>query len=166
MAVEGEGGGMPVEQLSIIDSFDYDVTPMSCRRCDHPIDAKQRNRAQQQKACTPREDVQHIRIIRFIMTADEEAKQLDSVTDNVQEKELDESKAQQAMSSLGATKQGGNQVAAAISTIAVSKEDVALIVSEMEVTEEEATRVLREVAEDVSENKSLVAAALRRLVVS
>lgn len=100
------------------------------------------------------------------MTAAQEAKQLDSVTDVVQEKELDESKAQQAMSSLGATKQGGNQVAAATSSIAVSKEDVALIVSEMEVTEEEATRVLREVAEEVGEGKSVVAAALRRLVVS
>ena len=101
------------------------------------------------------------------MTAAQEAKQLDSVTDVVQEKELDASKAQKAMTSLGATKQGGkHQAAAATASIAVSKEDVALIVTEMEVTEEEATRVLREVAEEVGEGQSLVAAALRRLVVS
>lgn len=98
------------------------------------------------------------------MTAAEEAKQLDSVTDVVQEKELDDSKAQQAMASLAATTK--SQLAAAPSSIAVSKEDVALIVSEMEITEDEATRVLREVAEDVGDGKSIVEEALRRLVTS
>lgn len=99
------------------------------------------------------------------MTAAEEAKQLDSVTDVVQEKELDASKAQQAMSAL-ATKSQKKAEEAASAAVAVSKEDVALIVSELEVTDEVAARALRQVADEVPEGKSVVAAALRKLVVS
>jgi len=91
------------------------------------------------------------------MTKEEEAKQLDSVTDVVQEKELDASKAQQAMSALATTKQTSSDTAAA-QAIAVSPKDVAFIVEELEVTEDVAARALREV-----EGASLVA-ALKKLV--
>jgi NACalpha-BTF3-like transcription factor len=100
------------------------------------------------------------------MTAAEEAKQLDSVTDVVHEKELDADVAKKAMSALTSAKNKEKKDAA--SKIAVSREDVDLIVSEMEISEEEATRVLREVASEgsVKDGQSLVEAALTKLVVS
>ena len=55
--------------------------------------------------------------------------------------------------------------AAALAAVAVSKEDVAMIVSELEVTEEVAERVLREVATESGQEKMLEA-ALRKLVTS
>lgn len=91
-------------------------------------------------------------------TQEQEAKQLDSVTDVVQEQVIDSSKATEAMSALAV---GGNNQAATDNSsqqvVAVSKDDVALIVSELEVSEEIATRTLRNVAGDVTE-------ALRQLV--
>eukprot|EP00980_Cylindrotheca_fusiformis_P007543 scaffold1561_cov129-Cylindrotheca_fusiformis.AAC.35 len=99
------------------------------------------------------------------MTAAEEAKQLDSVTDRVKETEIDASKAQQAMSALSSANKEEDSKAAALASVAVSKEDVALIVSELEVTEEEAERCLREVAATAEEGKMLEA-ALRKLVTS
>lgn len=99
------------------------------------------------------------------MTAEDEAKQLDSVTDIHNEKDIDESKAKQAMSALTSNtssaaekKSEGNK-----KDIVVSKDDVAVIVAELEVTEDEARAALRAVA---SEGKTSVAAALRKLVVS
>ena len=97
-------------------------------------------------------------------TDQEQAKQLDSVTDVVQEKELDESKAQEAMASLGVTKQKAS--AAAVPTLQVSKDDVSLIMTEMEVTEEEAINALRETAVEMQEGKSLAVETLRRMVTS
>jgi NACalpha-BTF3-like transcription factor len=97
------------------------------------------------------------------MDAEAEAKQLDSVTDVVTETELDASKVQQAMSALSTAKQEDDGNAAALASVAVSKEDVALIVSELEVSEEIAERVLREVASEAKEGKMLEA-ALRKLV--
>jgi hypothetical protein len=100
------------------------------------------------------------------MAAEQEAKQLDSVTDRYEEKELDASKAQQAISALSTNSANAATVE---KVVAVSKEDVALIVSELEVTEEVAERVLREVAlqDGVGEDgDSMVVAALRRLVTS
>jgi len=94
--------------------------------------------------------------------AEAQAKQLDSVTDRFEEQEVDVAKAQQAMNAL-MTKQ---ESVAASEQVAVSKEDVALIVSELEVTDELAERTLREVALDVKEGESIVAAALRKLVTS
>jgi NACalpha-BTF3-like transcription factor len=99
------------------------------------------------------------------MTAAEEAAQLDSVTDVFMEAELDSSKAQQAMSALSTAKKEEDSEAAALAAVAVSKEDVEMIVSELEVTEEVAERVLREVAAEAKEGKMLEA-ALRRLVTS
>ena len=103
------------------------------------------------------------------MTAEDEAKQLDSVTDRVQEQELDASRANQALGALG----GAAASAAPIegSAIAVKKEDVAMIVAEMEISEDEATAALREAAAGgqngtIVEGQQLVAAALRKLVTS
>jgi NACalpha-BTF3-like transcription factor len=98
------------------------------------------------------------------MVEAEEAKQLDSVTDNVKEAEcIDASKAQKAMSALSTLHEDDKTTA--LATVAVSKEDVAFIVSELEVTEEVAERALREVAADAEEGK-MVVAALRKLVTS
>lgn len=96
------------------------------------------------------------------MEAQEQAKQLDSVTDVVQEKEVDATKAQQAMSALSSSKLEKKDS----ELVAVSREDVTLIVDELEITEEAAERALREVALHVKEGESLVAAALRKLVTS
>ena len=98
------------------------------------------------------------------MATEDEAKQLDSVTDRVQEKELDESRATQALagalsaaSSVGKT--GG------VTSFIPKKEDVNYIVEELEVTEDEAVAALRSVAAERGEEcKQLVASALRRLV--
>ena len=98
------------------------------------------------------------------MTAKDEAKQLDSVTDRVQEVELDDSKAQEAMTALSSAKKEDDNKAAALASITVSKEDVALIVSELEVTDEVGERVLREVALDGADEGKMLEAALRKLV--
>ena len=99
----------------------------------------------------------------MVTEAEKEAKQLDSVTDVVKEAELDESKAQQAMTALSTAKQEEDGSASALASVEVSKDDVALIVSELEVTEEVAERALREVAGEAEEGQ-MVVAALRRLV--
>ena len=90
----------------------------------------------------------------------DEAKQLDSVTDVVQEKELDASKAQEAMSALSTASASVKDQQAAASQ--VSKEDVALVIDQLEVTEDVAIRALMEVA---GEEKPVVA-ALRKLITS
>jgi NACalpha-BTF3-like transcription factor len=98
------------------------------------------------------------------MVEHEQATQLDSVTDNVQEQELDATRAQQAMSALSDKNEDNASNAADI--FAFAKEDVDLIVYELEVTEELAKQTLREVASDIQEGDSLVVAALRKLVTS
>jgi hypothetical protein len=104
------------------------------------------------------------------MTAAEEVKekkQLDSVTDVVQEKELDASRAQEALSAMSASKQGSS--AKKVSKIKVDKAHVDLLMNELEVTEEMAVQTLREVAESMegdTSGKSLIVAALTKLVVS
>lgn len=97
-------------------------------------------------------------------TAEDQAKQLDSVTDNVREHEVDSEKAQQAMSSLLSSKAA--DAAVEHQAVAVSKADIDLIVQELEVSEETATRALREVAPGLHEGESLVKAALRKLITS
>lgn len=92
-----------------------------------------------------------------------EAQQLDSVTDMVQEQELDASKAQEAMSALNSAHTKDDEKAAALAAVVVSKDDIAVVVDEMQVTEDEADKVLREVAVDGYENEMLKA-ALRKLV--
>lgn len=95
----------------------------------------------------------------------EEAQQLDSVTDMVQEQELDASKAQEAMSALATAQAKDDDKAAALAAVIVSKEDVAMIVDEMRVTEDEADRVLREVAV-AGHQDSMLKEALRKLISS
>lgn len=99
-------------------------------------------------------------------TDQEQAKQLDSVTDVVQERELDESKALEAMASLGAANKKQASTAAAPPTLQVSKEDVTLIMTQMEATEDEAIRALRETSIEMEKGKSLAVETLRRLVTS
>ena len=98
-----------------------------------------------------------------MVEAQEQAKQLDSVTDNVAEKEVDASKAQEAMNALASSGKQAQEAAAA-QQVTVSKQDVDLIVSELEVSEEVAIKTLREVASEVNSNETLVVAALRKLV--
>jgi NACalpha-BTF3-like transcription factor len=104
------------------------------------------------------------------MTSEDEAKQLDSVTDRVLEKDLDESRATQA---LGALTNAAAADAARGSAFVARKEDVVIIMDELEVTEDEAVAALRAAAAEVGGEdgnplggQSLVAAALRRLVLS
>lgn len=103
------------------------------------------------------------------MTAAAEAKHLDSVTDHVQEQELDESKVNEAMSALSIKKAKGTDDAAASSAAAarkVSKEDVAFIVAELEVTDEVAEKALRDVIVEGEESSSaILSAALKQLIV-
>ena len=97
------------------------------------------------------------------MTAEEEAKQLDSVTDMHTDTEFDSSKAQEAMSALTSA---GNKDSGAAEVIKVSKDDVAVITAELEVTDEVAEKALREAAMEVGDGNSPLAAALRSLVTS
>ena len=121
------------------------------------------------------------------MAAEAEAKQLDSVTDVVkgeaqlsilchshrvyvshiiishsQEAEIDTAKAQEAIGLITAKKVNDHK-AAALAAVTISKEDVALIVSELEVSEEVAERVLREVSLE-TKGGNVVEAALRALI--
>lgn len=102
---------------------------------------------------------------------EDQEKQLDSVTDFVQEQEVDAKKAQQAMSALSANQH--SNAASAADQVEVSKEDVDLIVSELEISEELAEQTLRQVAIEIHskegsnrKGESTVVAALRKLVTS
>lgn len=123
------------------------------------------------------------------MEVEKQAKQLDSVTDVVQEQEVDERRALEAMSSLSTpTGNGGggasnNTVlnsnkhsnvgmntddAANSSSIGaaflVSKDDVDYIMMELEVSEAVARETLRDAATTLGEGESLLVSALRKLV--
>mmetsp|Transcript_21939 Transcript_21939/g.28409 ORF Transcript_21939/g.28409 Transcript_21939/m.28409 type:complete len:99 (+) Transcript_21939:191-487(+) len=95
--------------------------------------------------------------------AENQAKQLDSVTDRVEEQEVDITKAHEAMTSLGAA---SAETQASEADVAVSAEDIKIICDELEVTEEFATKTLREVARDTKDGESIVAATLRKLITS
>lgn len=105
------------------------------------------------------------------MEAKAQAKQLDSVTDVVQEQEVDAARAQEAMSALSSNREDSalteSQQAAAN---AVIQQDVDLICAELDVTEELAVQTLRDVAVELGLTKrdgdALVVAALRKLVTS
>jgi NACalpha-BTF3-like transcription factor len=96
------------------------------------------------------------------MDAEAEAKQLDSVTDVVKDDEIDESAAANAMSALSTANGETDHESAALAAITVSKEDVDLIVSELEVTEEVAERALRE--SSLANEGNIVESALRALI--
>lgn len=74
-----------------------------------------------------------------------QAQQLDQLTDHVQERDMniDASKAAQMMTTLQSS-HDGNQVSGNESVI-ISKEDVKVIVDELEVTDEVATEALKNV---------------------
>jgi NACalpha-BTF3-like transcription factor len=114
--------------------------------------------------------------LRYTMVeAKAQAAQLDSVTDVVQEQEVDEARAQEAMSALSSNK---SQDAAAIELLklskntanAVTQEDIQLICSELDVTEDVAVKALREAAIELGvtnrDSDAVVVAALRKLVTS
>ena len=92
-----------------------------------------------------------------------QAKQLDSVTDRVEEQEVDLGKAQMAMSALGGAAANGLEAVAAVSAA-----DVQVICDELEVTEEAAQKVLQQVAAaglaNLDDHDAWVAAALRFLI--
>ena len=100
------------------------------------------------------------------MTEEEEAKQLDSVTDRVQENEaLDSSKAKSAMAALTSSSSDAIAEQRKLAKINISKEDVEVIMNEMEVTEDVASRTLREViAKGIEEGHSPLGEALRKLI--
>lgn len=103
------------------------------------------------------------------MAAKDEAKQLDSVTDRVQENEtMDSSKAKSAMAALTSGSSSGISDHKKLAKIKVSKEDVDIIVNELEVGDDVAERTLREVIFEgvVEEGKSPLGEALRRLLVA
>ena len=93
----------------------------------------------------------------------EAEKGVDKVTDYVEEQELDSSKTAAALSSFTETEEAREKREAEeahereLAKVKVKKEDVALIVAELEVDEQQAKRGLREAGGDL-------AAALRRLV--
>jgi len=98
------------------------------------------------------------------MDAATEAKQLDSVTDVVKDVEIDTSKAEQALNALTAKKESDYKSASSVA-LKVSKEDVAFIVWELEVTEDAAERALRQASLDVGGKEgTMVEAALRILI--
>ena len=109
-----------------------------------------------------------------MVEAKSQAKQLDSVTDVVQEQEVDAERAQEAMSALSSNHRDAawlSEAQQAAMANAVTKEDVDLILSELDnVTEELAVRTLRDVAVELGITKrdgdALVVAALRKLVTS
>mmetsp|Transcript_18608 Transcript_18608/g.59242 ORF Transcript_18608/g.59242 Transcript_18608/m.59242 type:complete len:97 (+) Transcript_18608:82-372(+) len=73
--------------------------------------------------------------------AAKEHKQLDSVTDYVQEQEVDTGKMAQAMDALASA--GAGAASAAGTSVKLSKADVQMIVDELEVSRQTAERVLR-----------------------
>jgi NACalpha-BTF3-like transcription factor len=110
-----------------------------------------------------------------MVEAKAQAAQLDSVTDVVQEQEVDEARAQEAMSALSSNK-AGDVMASDLQKLgkstanAVTQEDIQLICNELDVTEDVAVKSLREAAIELGitnrENDDVVVAALRKLVTS
>ena len=98
----------------------------------------------------------------------EQAKQLDSVTDKVEEKTLDAAKAQEAMGALSVGK--ATRKVEAVEKLKFVQQDVDLICDELDVTEETAKRALREAAVELGaskrEGQALVVCALKKLVTS
>jgi NACalpha-BTF3-like transcription factor len=106
-----------------------------------------------------------------MVEAQAQAKQLDSVTDVVQEQEVDATRAQEAMSALSTNAEDAALTEAQQAAAnAVTQPDIDLMCSEMDISEELAIRTLREVAMELGLTKrdgdALVVAALRKLVTS
>ena len=110
-----------------------------------------------------------------MVEAKAQAAQLDSVTDVVQEQEVDEARAQEAMSALSSNKaedasSTDSQKLGKRTANAVTQADIQLICNELDVTEDVAVKALREAAIELGivnrENDDVVVAALRKLVTS
>jgi hypothetical protein len=106
-----------------------------------------------------------------MVEAQAQAKQLDSVTDVVQEQEVDAARAQEAMSALSTNAEDAALTEAQQAAAnAVTQPDIQLMCSELDISEELAIRTLREVAMELGLTKrsgdALVVAALRKLVTS
>ncbi len=101
------------------------------------------------------------------MTAQDEAKQLDSVTDRVTEQEsMDASKAKDAMASLTSSAEFDAR-SKKLAKIEVSKEDIAVIVEELEVTDDKAEQALKTViARGLAEGQTALGEALGMLITS
>jgi hypothetical protein len=110
-----------------------------------------------------------------MVEAKAQAAQLDSVTDVVQEQEVDEVRAQKAVSALSSNKVDDSiyadlQKLGKSTANAVTQEDIQLICNELDVTEDVAVKASREAAIELGimdrENDHAVVAALRKLVTS
>jgi NACalpha-BTF3-like transcription factor len=100
------------------------------------------------------------------MTSDQEAKQLDSVTDLVQGKDLDENRTRDAISALSSSTLS-KTLDSVLASVQVSKEDIAFIVNELEVTDEAAERALKRVIMGgIPQGQSALTAALLLLITS
>lgn len=100
------------------------------------------------------------------MADSNEAKQLDSVTDRIVEKDaVEEHKAKDAMAALRNT--GDDSRAKALDSIQVDQKDVDVIIDELEVSEDVARGVLKNVIFEglVKEGTSALEEALRRLLI-
>jgi polyhydroxyalkanoate synthesis regulator protein len=100
------------------------------------------------------------------MADSNEAKQLDSVTDRIAEKDaVEEHKAKDAMAALKST--GDDSRTKVLDSIQVDQKDVDVIVDELEVTEDVARGVLKDVIFEglVKEGTSALEEALRRLLI-
>eukprot|EP00877_Chromochloris_zofingiensis_P000086 jgi/Chrzof1/10078/Cz04g26090.t1 len=78
----------------------------------------------------------------------EQAKALDTITDNVPEKQLDENKVKQAMAALAASQKADKEAQRKrekeLAAVKINKDDVDVIVAEIEVDKKLAERRLRE----------------------
>jgi hypothetical protein len=75
----------------------------------------------------------------------QEANQLESITDRIEDQDIDDGKTELAMLALATADKVEATKATALSSVEVSKDDVAVIMEELEVTEDIAELVLREV---------------------
>jgi hypothetical protein len=147
--------------------------PIECRRTDaSPSSDKQRPKHPPPPplpfhACFTKQNF-HCLIMTSAESA-QAAKQLDSVTDRVQETELDDVRAKEAMSALGGD--NGDDSALKLSEMRVSKEDIAVVVEELEVTEDTAEATLKQVSlemhqagKSIDGSSVVLEEALRRLI--
>jgi NACalpha-BTF3-like transcription factor len=105
--------------------------------------------------------------------AEAQAKQLDSVTDNIAEQEVDADRAAQALSGLSNPANTNGTRDESVSSLTFSKSDIDFIITELEVSEHVAIEALRVVAMEALSNGTgplvgadLLKAALHKLITS
>ena len=99
------------------------------------------------------------------------AKQLDSVTDRVQETELDSSKVRQAMAGVGSNEAAkSTKSTLTLAQIRVARDDINVLMEHFEVTEDQAIKALKECSLEIQqaggsvEGDVVLAAALKKLL--